>query len=114
MIRRGEVWVGNLNPRRGNEVGKIRPVLVMQADELTRAGADTVVVLPLTTRGRPDMSLFRIRIPARDRLLADSYVAIEKPRALDPSRLGEGPLTTLDQDEMSSVERSLTAALGML
>lgn len=114
MIRRGEIWVGNLNPRRGNEVGKIRPVLVIQADELTQGGADTVVVLPLTTRGRPDMSLFRIHISARDRLLADSYVAIEKPRALDPSRLRDGPLTTLTREELDRVERSVRAVFGML
>jgi hypothetical protein len=36
VIRRGEVWVGNLNPARGKEVGKVRPVLVIQADALTQ------------------------------------------------------------------------------
>lgn len=114
VIRRGEVWVGNLNPTRGNEVGKIRPVLVIQADELTEAGADTIVVLPLTTRIQPEMKLFRVPIPARGRLLTDSYVAIEKPRALDPLRVGAGPLTTLSDEQMRHVERSLLAVLGML
>ena len=31
-MKRGEVWVANLNPTRGREVGKIRPVLVIQGD----------------------------------------------------------------------------------
>ncbi|MGC8592061.1 type II toxin-antitoxin system PemK/MazF family toxin, partial [Acidithiobacillus sp.] len=52
VIRRGEVWVGNLNPPRGVEIGKIRPVLIIQADELTAAGTPLVVVLPLTTQVR--------------------------------------------------------------
>ena len=36
LIRRGEVWVARLNPNQGAEVGKVRPVVVMQADLLTR------------------------------------------------------------------------------
>ena len=29
-MKRGEIWVANLNPNRGAEVGKIRPVLILQ------------------------------------------------------------------------------------
>ncbi|MDZ7851078.1 MAG: type II toxin-antitoxin system PemK/MazF family toxin [Halomonas sp.] len=113
MIHRGEVWVGNLNPSRGKEVGKIRPVLVIQADALTQAGAETVIVLPLTTQVRPGWRRFRIPLPARDRLLMASYVVIDKPRALDPARLVDGPLTRLTDEEMTAVEQSLGAVLGM-
>ena len=30
-MRRGEVWVARLNPNQGAEVGKVRPVVVIQA-----------------------------------------------------------------------------------
>lgn len=53
MIRRGEVWVARLNPNHGAEVGKVRPVVVIQADLLTGAGIATVIVVPLTTQHRP-------------------------------------------------------------
>jgi mRNA interferase MazF len=33
-MRRGEIWLGNLNPNRGAEIGKVRLVLIMQADFL--------------------------------------------------------------------------------
>ncbi len=49
LIRRGEVWVARLNPNQGAEVGKLRPVVVIQADLLTDAGIPTVLVVPLTT-----------------------------------------------------------------
>jgi mRNA interferase MazF len=48
-MRRGEIYLGNLNPNRGAEIGKIRPVLIVQADFLIAQGEPTVVVLPLTT-----------------------------------------------------------------
>ena len=60
-IRRGQVWTANLNPNRGHEVGKIRPVLVVQGDWLTAAQSRTVIVLPLTSDVRPDTDRFASR-----------------------------------------------------
>ncbi|HEY8264928.1 MAG TPA: type II toxin-antitoxin system PemK/MazF family toxin [Steroidobacteraceae bacterium] len=113
MIRRGEVWTANLNPSRGREIGKIRPVLIMQADELNDAGTPMVVVLPLTTHVYPEFRLWRITVSARDRLKDACQVVVDQPRALDRARIGDGPLTTLSVAELASVERSLRAVLGM-
>lgn len=113
MIRRGEIWTANLNPARGREVGKIRPVLIMQADELIDADTPMVVVLPLTTHVYPEFRLWRVTVPARDRLNDACQVVVDQPRALDRRRIGEGPLTTLTAAELASVERSLRAVLGM-
>jgi len=37
MLDRGEVWLASLDPRRGTEPGKTRPVLVVQAQALLDA-----------------------------------------------------------------------------
>ena len=113
LIGRGQVWVANLNPNRGNEVGKIRPVLIMQGDWLSGAQSRTVVVLPLTTDVRPEMEPLRVTIAARDGLHADSQVIVEQPRTLDRGRIGAGPLTALTPEEMARVEESLLAVLGV-
>lgn len=112
-MRRGEIWVANLNPARGQEVSKIRPVLVMQNDALTAAGMPMIVILPLTTQVFPNFSKWRISLPARDRLLKDCQIIVDQPRALDRSRFGEGPLTRLNADELASVEKSLRVVFGM-
>jgi len=113
-VRRGEVWIGNLNPNRGAETAKIRPVLIIQADFLTHQGHATVVVLPLTTQARPAMEPLRVTVPARDRLRETCQVIPEQPRTLDRTRLADGPLTILTAEEMAKVERALLAVLGML
>ncbi len=112
-MRRGDVWVARLNPNQGREIGKMRPVLTIQADELTVLGDTTVVVFPLTSSVYPSFTRWRITIPARDRLLRDYQVVTDQPRALDRSRFGDGPLTTLTAEKMAAVERSLRAVLGM-
>ena len=112
-LRRGEIWVANLNPNRGQEIGKVRPVLVVQGDWLTDAQSRTVVVLPLTSDVRPEVHPLRVTIVARGRLRADSQVVVEQPRTLDRDRIGDGPLTALTAAEMSRVEESLLAVLGV-
>ena len=113
-IRRGQVWVANLNPNRGREVGKVRPVVIVQGDWLSAAQPSTVVVLPLTSEVRPQAEPLRVTVAARGGLRAESQVVVEQPRTLDRRRLGEGPLTELTGEEMARVEESLLAVLGVL
>lgn len=47
------------------------------------------------------------------RLLKDCQVVVDQPRALDRTRLGEGPLTRLTNDEMAQVEASVKAVLDL-
>ena len=113
LIRRGEVWVARLNPNQGAEVGKLRPVVAVQADPLTQAGLATVVVVPLTTQQRPAAERLRVPIQARDRLLRDSYAMADQPWALDRARLGDGPLAMLTAAELTALEQALLAVMGM-
>ena len=113
-MRRGEIWVGNLNPNRGNEVGKLRPVLILQADFLLEQGEPSVIVLPLTTQVRKSKEPLHVTIAARDRLLQDCQVMPEQPRTLDRTRLADGPLTRLTPQEMNAVEASFRAVTGLL
>ena len=112
-MRRGEVWLGNLNPNRGQEAGKIRPVLILQADFLLASGEPTVIVLPLTTQVRASKEPLHVTIVARDRLRETCQVMTEQPRTLDRLRLLEGPLTRLTRDEMAAVEKSFKMVAGL-
>jgi len=113
-MKRGEIWVGNLNPSRGREIGKVRPVLIMQSDELSEDITPMVVILPLSTQMYPAFKLWRVTITARNRLLKPCQVVTDQPRALDRNRFGEGPLATLNVEEMAAVEKSLRGVMGML
>ena len=111
---RGEIWVARLNPNQGSEIGKTRPILVLQATELTRADLPTVVVVPLSTQLRADTEPLRVRVAARDRLLKPSYVCVEQVRAIDRKRFGDGPLTAATEAEMAAVEHALRGVVGLL
>ena len=38
MFKKSEIYLARLNPRKGNEIGKIRPVLIYQTDMLNDIG----------------------------------------------------------------------------
>lgn len=113
-MRRGEIWVANLNPNKGGEIGKLRPVVILQADELTATGLATILIAPLTSQFRPIFATLRVKVSARNRLTRNCFVMIEHLRALDRSRFGEGPLATLTSEEMAAVDKSLLAVMGLL
>lgn len=112
-MKRGEIWIANLNLNRGAEVGKVRPVVVLQETALIDAGWETVIVLPLSTQARPGAAMLRLRIPARGDLRQDCFILIDQPRTLDRKRFGDKPLTMLTADELALLERSLRAIIGL-
>ncbi|MES2732053.1 MAG: type II toxin-antitoxin system PemK/MazF family toxin [Bacteroidota bacterium] len=52
-IKRGQIWWANLDPARGTEAGKIRPVVILQTDLLNDVGHPSSIVCPLTLPRRP-------------------------------------------------------------
>lgn len=85
--RRGELWSADLNPRRGTEPGKVRPVLVVQSDLLNDTGHPNAWILPCTTR-LTGTSILRVELPAG--IAGNSRaceVMIDQSRAVDRRRL---------------------------
>ena len=105
--KRGEIWLADLNPRRGTEAGKTRPVLVVQAQALLDAGHPSTLVVPLTTRLIDDAEPLRLRIRAGGALKKDSDALIDQVRAIDNRRLIQGPLTRLAAGELDAIGRAL-------
>lgn len=73
---RGGIYLANLNPSKGSEIGKIRPVLIIQSDALNSIKHTTVNILPLTTHLKDDTFL-RVRIQKCDQLNHDSDIVCD-------------------------------------
>jgi mRNA interferase MazF len=114
MPERGEVWLAKLNPRRGTEPGKTRPVLLVQAQALLDAGHPSTLIVPLTSNLIDDAEPLRIRVPAQSSLRRDSDVLIDQLRAIDNRRLVEGPLARLDDSAMARIGVALREVLELV
>ena len=105
-IRRGTLYLANLDPRVGTEPGKLRPVLVIQTDLLNETNHPSTWVLPCTTRLAGE-NLLRVPLPrgiAGNR--EECEVMIDQSRAIDNRRFVRA-LKVLPQPILSEVEEKL-------
>ena len=107
--RRGELWSAELNPRRGSEAGKVRPVVVIQSDLLNEANHESTWILPCTTQLTGE-SILRVELPTRMAGNARACeVMIDQSRAIDRRRLVR-PLGRLPPSVMREVSAKLRRA----
>ncbi len=112
-IERGTIWLANLNPPKGTEPGKTRPVLILQDQALLDAGHPSTIIIPLTTNLIDDAEPLRVRVKAREQLARDSDLLIDQIRAIDNRRLATGPIATLDPEQMKSVHNAVLEVIGL-
>jgi len=113
MYKRGEIWLANLNPGKGTEPGKIRPVLIIQCQDLLDAFHPSTLVVPLTTKLVDSAQPLRFRIAAGEQLAKDSDLLIDQIRALDNRRLIDGPLLQCHSSLITQIDRCITEIFGL-
>ena len=113
MFKRGEIYLANLNPKKGNEVGKLRPILIYQIDMLNEIAHPTTTVLPLSTHLIDESYPLRLRVTKRDKLEADSEILCDQIRTIDNQRIIDERLTELNEDEIEQVDKQVKIVLGI-
>lgn len=96
-IKQYDIWLANLNPSKGTEAGKTRPVVIVQTDLLNTIHLSTLIC-PVTTNVQPELEYLRIHL-AKGQLDELSDVLVDQIRAIDNTRLISklGRLTQVQQ-----------------
>ena len=108
MFNRGDIVLVNLNPQRNNEVGKIRPCVIVSDSDVNEI-LDLVTGLPCTTNLLGE-GLFRILLSKREGLDKDCEVMIEQIRGVSKKRLIE-MISFVSVNEMKKIELGIKALL---
>ena len=86
-VNQFEIWIADLNPQKGTETGKIRPVLVVQTNLLNKIHP-SVIVCPITTKTKIESNVLRVHLSKGEaKLKLDSDIMIDQVRAIDAKRL---------------------------
>lgn len=83
VIRRFEAYLVDLDPTVGSEIHKSRPCLVISPDEMN-AHIATVIVAPMTTRGKDYPSRVACQFQGKD-----GQIVLDQIRTVDKSRLAK-------------------------
>lgn len=111
QLKRGEVWLAELNPTQGSEQAGIRPVIIFQSDIVSQFST-TVIAIPLTTNQRRASLPICLLIRQGDGGLAQDSVALcFQMRVLDKTRLIR-KLGQLNPETISQLEDVVLLTLG--
>ena len=96
MVKRGEVYLINLDPTIGSEIQKTRPCVIVSPDEMNKY-IRTVIIAPMTTKIRSYKS--RIKVEFSDR---QAQIMLDQLRTIDKQRLIK-KLGNLSTEEIKKV-----------
>lgn len=111
-MRRGDVFLADLDPVVGSEQGGVRPVLVLQNDVGNRH-SPTVIVAAITSRlGKTPLPTHVVLPPGLTGLRHASVILLEQIRTLDKRRLGQR-VAHLAGWVMHRVDAAVGVSLGL-
>ena len=110
-IKRGEIYIADLDPIVGSEQGGERPVLVIQ-NNVGNTYSPTVIVLAITSRYQKKKNMpTHIPIESSD-LAMNSIVLVEQVRTIDKSRLIHY-VGRASKESMEAVDQALKISIGV-
>lgn len=113
-IKRGEIYLVNLNPVQGREQAGFRPVLVISADSINRL--PLVVTVVVGTKGenmRRDYPSNVSVSPAESGLPMQTVFLCFQLRSLDPGRFSGPPAGKISSAILTKVENAVRQCLGL-
>ena len=110
--KRGDIVLVNFNPqKKKDEVGKVRPAIIMSDTELNEV-LDLVSVIALTTNLIDNSEPLHIRIIKREELKVDSDAMVEQLRSVSKERIYQ-KVASVSDEEMVKIGYGVLVMLGL-
>jgi len=110
-IKQFDIWIADLEPQRGTETGKVRPVLIVQTNLLR--GHPSTIVCPITTNISSESDILRVHLKkGTANLKSESDIMIDQLRAVDNRRL-TNKVGELPQDLQQKIKENIKIVLDL-
>lgn len=113
ILTQGGVYLARLDPAKAAEVGKIRPVVVLNTQAILDIIPPTVFICPLSSQSQPEFSSLHIKLSARDNLKVTSYALVEHCRSITIRRIVYPRLAQLTSSELRVILHRLKRLVGL-
>ncbi len=109
-IKQFDIWLADLNPARGTEPEKTRPVVIVQTDLLNNEHPSTIIC-PVTTNIQSDAEVLRVHLK-KGQLDKLSDVLVDQVRAIDNRRLVK-KIGQLNKDQQKLLKENLRVVMDL-
>jgi len=111
-MKRGEIFLANLEPIKGSEQGGIRPVLIIQND-ISNTYSPVTVIAAITSKIFDKEYPTNVFIAKQEsKLDKDSTILLNQIRTIDKTRLIK-KISNLNYQVMMKVDFAIKASLGL-
>jgi mRNA interferase MazF len=110
-IKQYDIWLANLNPSRGTEPGKTRPVVIVQTNLLNEEHLSTLVC-PVTTKINIEIELLRVHLK-KGQIDKPSDILVDQIRAIDNRRLIK-KVGSLTKDQAAELKENIKIVLDLI
>ncbi len=111
-IKKGDIFLANLEPVKGSEQGGIRPALIIQND-ISNKHSPVTIIAAITSRVYEKEFSTNVSISKKDSgLNKDSTIMLNQLRTIDKSRIIK-KVGSLDLYLMNKVDNAIKVSLGL-
>ena len=112
-IKRGDIWLVNLDPTIGYEIRKLRPGVIIQND-LGNKYSPITIIAPVTSQKLEKVYPFEVLLTRKSSgLEKESKALLNQIRAIDKKRLVKRMGKT-DTETLSRVDEAIKISLGLI
>lgn len=110
--RRGDVYLAKLNPAKGSEPGKERPVIILQSNSLNELAYPTCIVIPCSSKEMPVNSIRPLLYGKFfDR---PTYALLDQVRSVDVNKRLTRKIGIIEEQQLEAIVKKLCLLVSQL
>ena len=113
ILSRGGVYLAKLNPAKQAEVGKVRPVVLLNSQVILDKKPPVVFICPLSSKSYSEFNGLHYELAPRDSLKVISYALLEHCRSISLNRLIHPRIAQVTNPELDLIFYKLQILLGI-
>lgn len=112
-MRRGELYLADLNQQVGSEQSGLRPVIIVQ-NENGNNHSPTTIICPITSRDKTEIATHVTITPNDCDIIKESIILCEQIRVIDKTRLKRKLGQVSNKKIIEEVNKKLMISIGVM
>jgi len=106
-LTRGGIYLARLDPAKGEEIGKIRPIIILNSQVILNDIPPIIFICPLSSQSQPEFRHLHIELEVRDNLKVTSYALVEHCRSITINRVIHPRIAQTSSIELNTILHKL-------
>ena len=113
IFTRGGIYLAKLNPAKDVEIGKVRPVIILNSQVILNSTPPIIFICPLSSQSQLEFTNLHYELNPRDSLKVKSYALTEHCRSISLNRIIHPRIGQVTEFELDSILHKLQRLVGL-